>query len=119
MPWRAASRPTAATGLTSPVLPGTCVMAMSFVRRTDRALERGEVELAGGVAVDHVDLDADARLQLEKCEIVRQVLGARRDERDRPHGTEPRRRPCPSRAWRFSTTAISSGRAPISAATAS
>ena len=32
MPWRAASRPTAATGLTSPVLPGTCVMAMSFVR---------------------------------------------------------------------------------------
>src|ERR1043166_3759153 len=30
--------------------------------RNDRALERGEVELAGGVAVDHVDLDARARL---------------------------------------------------------
>ena len=63
--------------------------------RTDRALEGGEVELAGCVAVDHVDLDADARLQLEKCEIVGQVLGARRDdaiartERNRVEGHVP------------------------------
>jgi hypothetical protein len=32
--------------------------------RTDRALERGEVELPGRVAVDHVDLDPHARLHL-------------------------------------------------------
>jgi hypothetical protein len=32
MPWRAAMRPTSAAGLTSPPLPGTCVIAISFVR---------------------------------------------------------------------------------------
>jgi hypothetical protein len=33
--------------------------------RTDRAFERGEVELPGCVVVYHVDLDPDARLHLQ------------------------------------------------------
>jgi hypothetical protein len=48
--------------------------------RTDRALERGEVELPGRVVVDHVDLDPDARLHLQEREIVRQVFGSRGDD---------------------------------------
>ena len=43
----------------------------------DRALQRGHVDLSGGVVVDDVDLDADAPLHLQEREIVRQVLGAR------------------------------------------
>jgi hypothetical protein len=31
---------------------------------TDRAVERGEVKLPGRAAVDHVELDPDARLHL-------------------------------------------------------
>ena len=42
--------------------------------RTDRALERGEVELPGRVAVDYVDLDPHARLHPQEREVVRQVL---------------------------------------------
>ena len=49
MPWRAAMRPTAAAGLTSPPWVGTCVIAISFVRGVDRPLERGEVDLPGRV----------------------------------------------------------------------
>ena len=48
--------------------------------RTDRALERGEVDLPGRVAVDHVDLDPHARLHLQEREVVRQVLGPRGDD---------------------------------------
>jgi hypothetical protein len=48
--------------------------------RTDRALERIQVDLPGGIAVDHVDLDTHARLHLEEREVVRQVLGPRGDD---------------------------------------
>ena len=46
----------------------------------DRALERREVDLPGRVILDHVDLDARARLHLQEREVVRQVLGPRGDD---------------------------------------
>jgi hypothetical protein len=46
--------------------------------RTDRALERGEVELPRRVVVHHVDLDPHVRFHLQENEIVRQVLGPAR-----------------------------------------
>ena len=73
-------RPTSAAGLTSPPSAGHVRDRDQLRARTDRALERGEVDLPGRVAVDHVDLDPHARLHLQEREVVRQVLGPRGDD---------------------------------------
>ena len=63
-----------------PASPGHVRDRDQLRARPDRALERGEVDLAGRVAVDHVDLDPHARLHLQEREVVRQVLRPRGDD---------------------------------------
>ena len=74
-------------GIDEPASPGHVGDRDQLRAGTDRALERGEVDLAGRVALDHVDLDPRARLDLQEREVVRQVLGARGDDAvARPEG---------------------------------
>ena len=63
-----------------PASPGHVRDRDQLRARTDCALEGGEVELPGRVAVDHVDLDPHARLHLQEREVVRQILGPRGDD---------------------------------------
>src|SRR2546428_10749247 len=63
-----------------PASPGHVRDRDQLCARTDRALERGEVDLPGRVAVDHVDLDPHTRLHLQEREVVREVLGPRGDD---------------------------------------
>lgn len=64
-------------GIDQAALRGNMRDRDQFGARTDRTFQCGEVELAGVVVADHVDLDPCARLHLQEREIVRQLLGAR------------------------------------------
>ncbi len=80
MPWRAAMRPTAGGRVHEPALGGHVGDRDEPGARADGALERGHVELPGGVVVHHVDLHARAPLHLEEREVVGRVLGPRGDD---------------------------------------
>jgi len=79
MPWRAAISPTSAAGLTSPPCVGTCVIAISFVRgpiARSSALRSSCPDTSSSTT----SISIPTRLHLQEGEIVRQVIGPRRDD---------------------------------------
>src|SRR5207244_3924362 len=72
--------------------------------RTDRAFERLKVDRPRCGVVYDVDLYPNARPYLQERKIIREVLGPRGDDAVARPQRNPRRTPCPRRAWRSPRT---------------